>query len=340
MIIGKKTEENFLKNVILLRDHITNIIRNELKELGCIEVVTPTLCPFPDIAPMLQYSLKNILDDLSKIYLKIAPTEYLKRYLVKGIERVYEFSINFRPENADKMHLSEFTSLEVMIKDYSYKDMQNLIEKICKKIINSVLQSFGRTSILDRKKIDLLLSPWYTVSLPIFLKENYDFSRDQIFIQESVINLRKELIGYHQICDITTAMDEIITFIAKQFEGPVYIEQYPYYLGGPARLCNEDKRFKERCELFLSDLELANMSSNLTDITEIKKWYYNIAEDSKNNQYRPNAIDTALIKDLETGLPDSAVFGLGIERLLVCILCTDDIKFTRPFSFNELFKDK
>jgi lysyl-tRNA synthetase class 2 len=52
-------------------------------------------------------------------YLRIANELYLKRLIVGGFDRVYEFSRNFRNEGMDRTHNPEFTVMEFYA---AYKD--------------------------------------------------------------------------------------------------------------------------------------------------------------------------------------------------------------------------
>ena len=47
-----------------------------------------------------------------ELYLRISNELYLKRLIVGGLERVYEFSRDFRNEGMDRTHNPEFTMLE------------------------------------------------------------------------------------------------------------------------------------------------------------------------------------------------------------------------------------
>jgi lysyl-tRNA synthetase class 2 len=56
------------------------------------------------------------------MFLRIAPELYLKRLLVGGFERVFEFTTNFRNEGIDREHNPEFSALEfyTAYKDYNW----------------------------------------------------------------------------------------------------------------------------------------------------------------------------------------------------------------------------
>ena len=55
---------------------------------------------------------------------------YLKRLIVGGFERVYEFSRDFRNEGIDRSHNPEFTMLEVYQAYADYEDYMRLTEEM------------------------------------------------------------------------------------------------------------------------------------------------------------------------------------------------------------------
>src|SRR5262245_55637606 len=74
------------------------------------------------------------------LYLRISNELYLKRLIVGGLERVYEFSRDFRNEGMDRSHNPEFTMLEFYQAFADVHDMMDLTEAL---IGHAVLQSCG-----------------------------------------------------------------------------------------------------------------------------------------------------------------------------------------------------
>ncbi len=333
-----KSNNASVSALLSARDAIFVAIRHELRNMGSIEVSTPILCPYPDIAPVYQFSTTH--PDFQHIAsLRIAPTEYLKRLLVEGAENVFEFSTNFRTDPTDVTHLPEFTSLEVMMRHKTCNDMIELTKNLCYAGIVAV----GVESKLDNfqppgtEHVYSLEFPWEIVSIRHFLSVEYGFSADDFFKPNKVFKLYRQVVGGVYPLSYIAALDEIITVIAASFERPVFVKEYPNYLGGPAEPCREDARFKERAELFIGTLELANMSSNLTDAIALRKWHNDGAKVKEKQGIKPNEIDHGLLDAISQGLPTSAVLGLGIDRLIMVSLKLNDIALTRPFSYNKIF---
>lgn len=105
------------KNKFIIRYKIFKYIRKFLDKKNFIEVETPILHSIyggAEAKPFVTYKDKN------KYYLRIANEIYLKKIIVGGFNRIYEFSKNFRNESIDKTHNPEFTMLELYITYKNY----------------------------------------------------------------------------------------------------------------------------------------------------------------------------------------------------------------------------
>ena len=100
-----------VREVFLKRSRILQAIREYLLENKFIEVETPTLQPIYGGANARPFTTHHNAADMT-LYLRVAPELYLKRCIVGGMERVFEFSKNFRNEGMDRTHSPEFTGLE------------------------------------------------------------------------------------------------------------------------------------------------------------------------------------------------------------------------------------
>jgi len=124
LIINPEVKEIFEK-----RSKIIDSLRNFLKEKGFLEVETPVLQPIAGgaIAKPFKthYNAYN-----TDVYLRIAPELYLKKLLIGGFEKVFEFSKCFRNEGVDWSHNPEFTNLEFYEAYVDYNQMMNLVEDL------------------------------------------------------------------------------------------------------------------------------------------------------------------------------------------------------------------
>ena len=123
-----------VKEVFIKRFKIMQAIREYLIEKGFIEVETPTLQPIYGGANARPFTTHHNACDMT-LYLRVAPELYLKRCIVGGMEKVFEFSKNFRNEGMDRTHSPEFTGLEFYEAYADYNDMmvhfENIYERAC-----------------------------------------------------------------------------------------------------------------------------------------------------------------------------------------------------------------
>jgi len=95
LMTNPESMARFRKRVAIV-DHF----RRELNARGFLEVETPVLQPIYGGAAARPFTTHhNTLD--ADLYMRISPELYLKRLLVGGMQRVYEFSRNFRNEGLD-----------------------------------------------------------------------------------------------------------------------------------------------------------------------------------------------------------------------------------------------
>ena len=89
----------------------------------------------------------------------------------------------------------------------------------------------------------------------------------------------------------------------------------------------------ERFELYLGPHELANGYHELTDAAEQRARF---ERDNARRRARGQAavpIDESLLAALAAGLPACAGVALGVERLLMCLSGSDDLRALLAFDF-------
>ena len=116
--------EVFQKRIAIL-----DSFRSVLTARKFVEVETPVLQPIYGGAAARPFTTHhNTLD--CELFLRISPELYLKRLLVGGMQRVYEFSRNFRNEGIDTRHNPEFTLLELYQAYADYEVMMEITEEL------------------------------------------------------------------------------------------------------------------------------------------------------------------------------------------------------------------
>jgi len=132
------------------RSAIIQAIRQEFIARNFLEVDTPMLHPIPGgtlARPFVTHY--NAYD--ADVYLRIAPELYLKRLLVGGYERVFEYARCFRNEGADPTHNPEFTQVEAYAAYWDYEDIMQALEEIVSAAVETVFGS--RTIVLGGEQV-------------------------------------------------------------------------------------------------------------------------------------------------------------------------------------------
>ena len=113
------------KQRIAILDHFRDVLTGR----GYVEVETPTMQPIYGGAAARPFTTHhNALD--CDLFLRISPELYLKRLLVGGMERVFEFSRVFRNEGLSTDHSPEYTLLELYEAYADYGVMMEITEEL------------------------------------------------------------------------------------------------------------------------------------------------------------------------------------------------------------------
>ena len=113
------------------------------------------------------------------------------------------------------------------------------------------------------------------------------------------------------------------------------IHDYPASQCALAKIRADDPPVAERFELYVGKQELANGYHELTDSAEQRARFVRDNERRRARGLRELPIDENLLAALDSGLPDCAGVALGIERLLMAMTETDDIRDVLAFPFDE-----
>lgn len=306
------------RHAFLLRARIIDYIRGVLAKRGFIEVETPVLQPIYGGAaarPFLTHH--NALD--MRLYLRISPELYLKRCLVGGLERVYEFARCFRNEGISPRHNPEFTMLELYQAYGDYHDMMEITEEI---IAGAAREVIGSTKIrFGEREIDYA-TPWPRRRYADLFAEHVGFSIDDIGAARQRAG---ELFRARQISlDPAKADDAVVIsalfehFVEEKLINPTFVTDYPAPLCPLTKRSPADPRFALRFECFMNGMEMGNAYSELNDPR--------VQAETLGAQLRGEGDETMAVMDedfveaLEYAMPPAGGLGIGIDRL--CMLLT------------------
>lgn len=139
LIVNENVRSTFIK-----RTKIIQAIKRTLEEENFLEVETPTLQTIYGGANAKPFSTHHNALDI-QLYLRISNELFLKRLIVGGFERVFEFVKDFRNEGIDRTHNPEFTQVEWYQAYGDYFNSMDLFEKIVER---AAISANGTTKIV------------------------------------------------------------------------------------------------------------------------------------------------------------------------------------------------
>ena len=340
--LGMIVDED-LKKRFITRSKINSLIRKFYEERGFIEVETPLMQPFPEIAPVRPFTVEE--PKYSHVCnLRITNTEYMRRLLVAGFEKIYQLGKCFRDEPLSFKHFPEFTQLTfgIAFKDYNelMKNIEELVSNISTQVNGScIINFFGH-------KLDFT-PPWQRISVRQALIKYTKIDIDQFDepdglsaeIASRSLPMPKKF-EYGGFLKMAALVDELIeTCVIDKLLQPTFLCEYPWYLGGPAKELKSNSKYKKRSEIYVAGMELANISTPQNDPLKLRKWYKDTLALKQESGWKNQALDEPYLHVMEQGIPICTTGGLGIDRMMMFILEEEEIENVILFPWRKFKND-
>lgn len=320
-----------VKKTFVLRGLIIKHMREFLESKGFIEVDTPVLQPIYGGTNARPF--KSVLHELKMpVYLRISNELYLKRLIVGGFEKIFEFSKDFRNEGIDSTHNPEFTLMETMWAYADYNDNMDLCEEMVEYIAKKVL---GTTKIEYRgEKIDVK-RPWKRMTMAESLQkiagidvEKMNDSNLKNFLDEKKIQ--------HEHFSRGTAIQLLFEeLVGKKLIQPTIIYDYPHETCVLAKQKQSHKLYAERFEPFIFGWELGNSYTEENNPAILKREWEKQEQEHAKGDEESQRMDRDFIKALEIGLPPVSGLGVGVDRLVMIFTGSESIKDVILFPFMK-----
>lgn len=317
------------KEKFLLRSNLIKYIRRYLEDNDYIEIETPILTNKASGALAKPFiSHHNALD--TDVYLRIAPETYLKRAIVGGYTKVFEFARCFRNEGMDTTHLQDFTMLEAYCAYYNYEDTMNLMEDMIK---NVVFKLFNTCNInFNGRKIDLS-KKWERVSFRDLILKDCGIDIKVYNTKESLLEeIKFKDIKLESSSELTTlGYGNLVDILYKKVSRPnliepIFLVEHPIDLSPLARANDDNNELTDRFQLVINGAEIINAYSELVDPIEQEKRLIEQAKLNSEGDEEAMVMDEDYISAMEYGMPPISGWGLGIDRLVQLLTDSDNIK--------------
>lgn len=324
LIMNEETRDRFKLKYQFIKE-----IRRYLEDRNYIEVETPVLINKPSGALAKPFTAHHNALDID-VYLRIAPETYLKRAVIGGFNKVFEFARCFRNEGMDSTHLQDFTMLECYCSYYNYKDNMVLIEDMLKTVINKV---FGSLKVTIGDKVIDFSKKWETVSFRELIKKYIDIDINDYDTKEKLLSIIKEknielesetdigLLGYGNLVDL------LYKKVARPMMiEPVFLVEHPISLSPLARANDDNPSLTDRFQLVINGAEIVNAYSELVDPVEQMKRLEEQAALNAGGDEEAMVMDMDYIEAMEYGMPPISGWGMGIDRVMQVLTGVPNIK--------------
>ncbi|TRZ51752.1 lysine--tRNA ligase [bacterium] len=334
LIVNENVKETFIN-----RSKIIKSIKNTLEKYNFFEVETPTLQSIyggANARPFVTHH--NALD--IPLYLRISNELFLKRLIVGGFNRVYEFVKDFRNEGIDRTHNPEFTQVEWYQAYGDYNDSMNLVEEV---IETACLAIHGTTKINYQGVEFDLKRPWKRIRMVDAIKEKTGLDvlvskKDKIilFMKQNNIEFDPKL-AHSKGLVIANLFDETCE---EDLIQPSFVMDHPidttplckplreYSLEQFENMKNDTEQviFVERFEPYINKWELGNSYTELNDPILQRRLFEQQEERGRGGEEETHPFDDDFIRAIEVGMPPTTGVGLGVDRLVMLLTNSINIR--------------
>lgn len=321
--------------ILRLRADIIQYLRNTFSAQDFVEVQTPIIGDKAGGAIAKPFLTEATVYRGRKLALRIAPELWLKRLVIGGLEKVFEIGSQFRNEGIDNTHNPEFTTCEFY---QAYANLEDLIfftESLLSGLDSRVAE-LKRTKYTALPQLDIDFSgPFERIefipALEAALGEALpDFNNPEVATTRLILLFAERGFAVPEHPTLPRLLDKLSSmFLEPQCDKPKFITHHPECLSPLAKstLDAQGRRVSTRVELFIWGKEFVNAYEEENSPTEQRRKFleqlrWKNAEESaffgdRKSEEEERIADEAFVGALEWGLPPTAGWGMGIDRLVM-----------------------
>lgn len=302
------------------------------------EVHTPILQVCPGMEPHLRVFATELEDAFGQSratrYLHTSPEFAMKKLLVAGMPRIFQFARVFRNGETSATHHPEFTMLEWYRAGADYAELMD----DCAGLLASAAAASAREMVEFRGMTCSLVAPPERLTVPQAFEKYAGIDLMAVLGDQDAAEPDPGPLGAEarRIGISVSASDRWEDIFFKVMldkveprlgDGvPTILCDYPVCQAALSRRKPGEPRLAERFELYVAGVELANGFSELTDAAEQERRFRADAALKRRLYGTEVPIDRDFLDALAFGMPSSAGIALGVDRLVM--LCCGAAKIT------------
>ncbi|KAF9206127.1 hypothetical protein BGZ49_002954 [Haplosporangium sp. Z 27] len=327
------------------RRDVIKFIRNYLDSRDFLEVETPILSTQAGGAnakPFITYA--NALD--MEMHMRVAPELYLKQLVIGGVDRVYELGKQFRNEGIDADHNPEFTTCEFY---QAYENLEGLFamtEDMLQEMAKSVTGSSKiLTHISKDEAVELSFErPFRRINIMECLEEKLGAALPDLEgepVPELLDICKQHNVFVSTPHTIPRIMDKLIShFIEPECVQPTFLWGHPIIMSPLAKdiKLESGRTVAGRFELFVAGKEIVNAYEELNDPVQQRERFLKQQSDKDGGDEEAQPMDQAFCSALEYGLPPTAGWGMGVDRVCQILTGSNHIRDVLAFPTMRALK--